>query len=55
MMKEVEKRNKTQILREIQDTVDKFFEKKEMIDSLLKDVEFLEKKYYELKQEAKQK
>jgi predicted nucleic acid-binding Zn-ribbon protein len=52
-MKEVEKRNKTQILREIQDVVDKFFEKKEMIDSLLEEVELLERKYYELKKEVK--
>jgi hypothetical protein len=54
-MKEVEKRNKTQILREIQDTVDEFFEKKQMIDLLLEEVEYLEKKYNQLKKEVKRK
>jgi len=49
----MEKRNKTQILREIQDTVDKFFEKKQMINSLLEEIEYLETKYNELKKEAK--
>tara|TARA_R110001606_G_scaffold11357_1_gene49345 strand:+ start:664 stop:828 length:165 start_codon:yes stop_codon:yes gene_type:complete len=52
-MKEVKKRNKTQILREIQDTVDSFFEKKEKINSLLDEVDYLERKYNALKQEAK--
>jgi hypothetical protein len=54
-MKEVEKRNKTQILREIQDTVDEFFKKKQMIDLLLEEVEYLEKKYNQLKKEVKRK
>jgi len=54
-MKEVEKRNKTQILREIQNTVDEFFEKKQMIDLLLEEVEYLEKKYNQLKKEVKRK
>ena len=54
-MGESKKRNKTQILREIQDTVDKFFEKKQMIDLLLEEVDYLENKYNQLKKEVKDK
>tara|TARA_B100000900_G_scaffold33021_1_gene24928 strand:- start:1539 stop:1703 length:165 start_codon:yes stop_codon:yes gene_type:complete len=52
-MEEKTKRNKTQILREIQDTVDEFLHKKEMVDSLLSEIDELEKKYHLLKEEAK--
>lgn len=52
-MEKTEKKSKTQILREIQDTVDKFVETKGKIDSLLEELEELELKYHKLKQEAK--
>ena len=52
-MEEKKKRNKTQILREIQDTVDEFLAKKELVDSLLSEIDALEKKYNLLKKEAK--
>ena len=52
-MEEKKKRNKTQILREIQDTVDEFLAKKETVNSLLSEIDELEKKYNLLKKEAK--
>lgn len=52
-MEKTEKKSKTQILREIQDTVDRFVETKSKIDSLLEELEELELKYNKLKQEAK--
>ena len=46
-------KTKTQLLREIQNTVDEFLKKKDMVDSLLEEIEELEKKYHSLKREAK--
>ena len=52
-MEEVKKRSKTQILREIQETVDEFLQKKQLVESLLGEIDNLELKYYELQKEIK--
>jgi hypothetical protein len=52
-MEEVTKRSKTQILREIQETVDEFLQKKQLVESLLEEIDNLELKYYELQKEIK--
>jgi hypothetical protein len=52
-MEEVKKRSKTQILREIQETVDEFLQKKQLVESLLEEIDSLELKYYELQKEIK--
>jgi hypothetical protein len=52
-MEEVKKRSKTQILREIQETVDEFLQKKQLVESLLEEIDNLELKYYELQKEIK--
>jgi hypothetical protein len=44
-MEETQKKSKTQLLRELQDTVDKFNEKKKSVDSLLDEIDELEKRY----------
>lgn len=54
-MSELEKRSKTQILKEIQETVELFLEKKQLVELLLVEIEELEMKYNYLKQEAKRK
>jgi hypothetical protein len=52
-MEEVKKKSKTQLLRELQDTVDKFFEKKRLVESVLDEIDELEKKYHFLRNEIK--
>ena len=52
-MEEVKKRSKTQILREIQETVDEILQKKQLVESLLEEIDNLELKYYELQKEIK--
>lgn len=42
---EEKKKSKNQLLKELQDTVDRFNEKKAMVDSLLIEIDELEKKY----------
>ena len=41
---ETKKKSKTQLLRELQDVVDKFLEKKRNVESVLKEIDGLEKK-----------
>jgi len=48
-----EKKTKTQLLKELQDVVDMFHEKKRNIDSLLIEIEDLERKYHLLRIEIK--
>lgn len=39
------KKTKTQLLRELQDIVDKFNDKKRVVESMLNEIDDLEKKY----------
>jgi uncharacterized membrane-anchored protein YhcB (DUF1043 family) len=47
------KKSKVQLLKELQDVVDKFQEKKRIIDDLLIDIEELERQYHILRVEIK--
>ncbi len=47
------KKSKVQLLKELQDVVDRFQEKKRIVDDLLIDIEELEKQYYLLRIEIK--
>lgn len=47
------KKSKVQLLKELQDVVDKFQEKKRIVDDLLVDIEDLERKYHMLRVEIK--
>jgi hypothetical protein len=47
------KKSKTQLLKELQDVVDKFQEKKRIVDDLLIDIEELERQYHMLRIEIK--
>lgn len=49
----IQKKSKNQLLREIQDTVDKFNEKKQIVESMLLEIDELEKKYNTLIEEVK--
>jgi hypothetical protein len=49
----IQKKSKNQLLREIQDTVDKFNEKKQIVESMLMEIDDLEKKYNILIEEVK--
>jgi hypothetical protein len=48
-----QKKSKNQLLREIQDTVDKFNEKKQIVESMLIEIDDLERKYNSLIEEVK--
>jgi|TARA_R110000803_G_scaffold162556_1_gene226152 Cdc6-like AAA superfamily ATPase len=52
MKKEV-KKSKTQLLRDLQDVVDSFNEKKKVVDFMLDEIDILEKKYHQLVSEIK--
>jgi hypothetical protein len=52
-MEEIDKKSKTQLLRELQDVVDEFNEKKKFVNSVLDEIDILEKKYYQLVSEIK--
>lgn len=52
-MEEVKRKSKTQLLRELQDVVDKFNLKKEKVDSLLDEIDELGKEYHHLVNEIK--
>jgi hypothetical protein len=52
-MEETVKKSKTQLLRELQNVVDEFNEKKKYVDSILDEIDLLEKKYYQLVSEIK--
>jgi len=47
------KKSKTQLLRELQDVVDKFNEKKRIVEVELNEIDILEKKYHSLVREIK--
>jgi hypothetical protein len=47
------KKSKVQLLKELQDVVDRFQEKKRVVDDLLFDIEELEKQYHMLRVEIK--
>jgi hypothetical protein len=47
------KKSKVQLLKELQDVVDRFQEKKRVVDDLLIDIEELEKQYHMLRVEIK--
>jgi hypothetical protein len=47
------KKSKVQLLKELQDVVDKFQEKKRIVDDLLIDIEDLERQYHMLRVEIK--
>ena len=47
------KKNKTQLLRELQDVVDKFHEKKRFVETILNEIDDLEMKYHSLVKEIK--
>lgn len=47
------KKSKVQLLKELQDVVDKFQEKKRIVDDLLIDIEELERQYHILRVEIK--
>jgi hypothetical protein len=47
------RKSKTQLLKELQDVVDKFQEKKRIVDDLLIDIEELERQYHILRIEIK--
>jgi predicted nucleic acid-binding OB-fold protein len=49
----IQKKSKNQLLREIQDIVDKFNEKKQIVESMLMEIDDLEKKYNILIEEVK--
>ena len=49
----IQKKSKNQLLREIQDTVDKFNEKKQIVELMLMEIDDLEKKYNILIEEVK--
>ena len=53
-MEKAVKKSKTQLLRELQDVVDNFNEKKKIVDSVLDEIDILEKKYYQLVSEIKE-
>jgi hypothetical protein len=53
-MEKAVKKSKTQLLRELQDVVDNFNEKKKVVDSVLDEIDILEKKYYQLISEIKE-
>jgi hypothetical protein len=47
------KKSKVQLLKELQDVVDRFQEKKRVVDDLLIDIEELERQYHMLRVEIK--
>lgn len=47
------KKSKVQLLKELQDVVDRFQEKKRIVDDLLIDIEELERQYHMLRVEIK--
>ena len=49
----IQKKSKNKLLREIQDTVDKFNEKKQIVELMLMEIDDLEKKYNILIEEVK--
>ena len=53
-MEKAVKKSKTQLLRELQDVVDNFNEKKKVVDSVLDEIDILKKKYYQLISEIKE-
>lgn len=53
MDKSENKKTKTQLLRDLQDVVDSFNEKKKLVDSILEEIDILERKYYQLIEEIK--
>jgi len=52
-MEEIKKKSKTQLLRELQDVVDKFYEKKKLVDTVQDEIDELAKKYHILRNEIK--
>lgn len=48
------KKTNTQLLKEAQDVVEELNKRKEEVESLLVVIDLLEKKYYDLSEEAKQ-
>ena len=50
---ETKKKSKTQLLRELQDNVDKFNEKKRLVEIELNEIDVLEKQYHSKVREIK--
>jgi hypothetical protein len=49
----VSQKNKTQLLKELQEVVDKFNQKKQLVEVLMDEIDELEKSYHSLVKEIK--